>query len=63
MMEADLIDHLLAGLAERKSSLELFLSSGSASDYASYREVVGRCQEIINMTETLKEIRGRYIDE
>lgn len=62
-METDLIDHLVKGLVERKSSLEHFLSSGSAKDYETYRETVGRCAEISNMIENLSELKRRYVED
>jgi len=57
-------DEMLVGLNKQIGELTKFLVSGQASDYASYREVVGKIEGIEIAKQTLHHIvKSRLYDQ
>jgi len=62
-MELDLIGLLRRHVEERRESVNAYMTSGMAKDYAEYREQVGALKELSILHSELDDLEKRYLEE
>lgn len=62
-MEDTVFALLLRDIAEKKSSIELFLASGNAKSYEEYCRITGEYSALVKIHDDIKELEKRFIEE
>ncbi len=62
-MAKTVFDVLNDRIDEQISSAQVFLSSGSAKDYANYREVVGLIRGLETSKQHIEDLSRNYMDD